>query len=612
MRQSHRARILEFLLGALAFVVSVQTASALDLTVNTVADDPTKTACAGSPNDCSLRGAILRANGAPGPHTISLPTGFYRLTTTILEDDAAQIGDLDILEDVTINGVNQIDSVISGAEAPSSQRPRIFEVHSGGRLTLRDLSVRRSGPGDFTYFGGAVRAEGSLTLERVSIRLSDAGYGGGLYVTGTALIRDSTVTGNIARLGGGITIVGTSNAVVTITNTTISDNLLYQPTGSAGGGMYIDSTNHTIALNNVTIAKNAGSLGGGIFNQSQGATPLISNSIIANNPVSSPFNTRNCFGAIDSQGHNLVFGGFDTCAFNVSNNDIVNTGDPVLGPTQGNGGPTATQALGSGSAALDRGSPLQPGSGGTACERADARGVARPQNADGLHAALCDIGAFELGCPLPRPNVLLSVSQGGTNTLMVTLSAGYSGIARIRGVPARSSGNIRTDVAGGTDLPSSFNVIPNGNPGSVQLALHRSDNAGAGTLAFIVTDGCGDWETFAGGGPQAWSGGSAPVRETHVQHTATPTVAPATPTIASATPTVASATPTATRTAIGTPIPGAACASFASHAAAQAHLRSDPTDPLVLDRSRNGIACEGADGAGFVNPPLDHTPVHRP
>jgi hypothetical protein len=67
--------------------------------------------------------------------------------------------------------------------------------------------------------------------------------------------------------------------------------------------------------------------------------------------------------------------------------------------------------------------------------------------------------------------------------------------------------------------------------------------------------------------------------------------------------------PTATP---GPRVPGAACASFASHAAAQAQLRANPTDPLVLDHNRNGIACEGADGAGFVNPPLDHRPVPRP
>jgi hypothetical protein len=41
-------------------------------------------------------------------------------------------------------------------------------------------------------------------------------------------------------------------------------------------------------------------------------------------------------------------------------------------------------------------------------------------------------------------------------------------------------------------------------------------------------------------------------------------------------------------------------------------LRAEPSDPLLLDRSRNGVACEGADGAGFVNAPFDHVPVPRP
>jgi hypothetical protein len=47
------------------------------------------------------------------------------------------------------------------------------------------------------------------------------------------------------------------------------------------------------------------------------------------------------------------------------------------------------------------------------------------------------------------------------------------------------------------------------------------------------------------------------------------------------------------------------CKSFPSQAAAQEYLREAPNDPLVLDRERDGIACEG-------NPtPKDLTPVAR-
>ncbi len=48
------------------------------------------------------------------------------------------------------------------------------------------------------------------------------------------------------------------------------------------------------------------------------------------------------------------------------------------------------------------------------------------------------------------------------------------------------------------------------------------------------------------------------------------------------------------------------CVDFPSQAAAEQHLRSDPTDPDNLDTNRNGIACEGSPG------PFDRDVVRRP
>ena len=43
----------------------------------------------GVPNDCSLRGAIIAANGSPGGDIINLPAGTYVLTGLRCEDAAA-------------------------------------------------------------------------------------------------------------------------------------------------------------------------------------------------------------------------------------------------------------------------------------------------------------------------------------------------------------------------------------------------------------------------------------------------------------------------------------------------------------------------------------------
>src|SRR5207244_8187426 len=81
---------------------------------------------------------------------------------------------------------------------------------------------------------------------------------------------------------------------------------------------------------------------------------------------------------ISDGGHNLSFPAADTsCPAGFG------SGDPKLGPLQNNGGPTKTQALGSGSAAID-GVPTIAAS----CPATDQRGVSRPQGGQ------CDIGAF--------------------------------------------------------------------------------------------------------------------------------------------------------------------------------------------------------------------------
>jgi hypothetical protein len=96
------------------------------------------------------------------------------------------------------------------------------------------------------------------------------------------------------------------------------------------------------------------------------------NTIVAGNTPS------NCNGATDG-GNNLSFP--DTTCPGTN-------GDPRLAPLADRGGPTLTQALEPGSAAID----AVPASG-AGCEATDQRGVARPVGQG------CDIGAFESRLP---------------------------------------------------------------------------------------------------------------------------------------------------------------------------------------------------------------------
>jgi hypothetical protein len=193
-------------------------------------------------------------------------------------------------------------------------------------------------------------------------------------------------------------------------------------------------------------------------------------------------------------------------------------------------------------------------------------------------------------------NIGVSVVPGGPGALTATITPRAP--ATITNILFKGGGdpghitptNVTYGISGGPqNQTGNVNFVPANGANPVIVTLTRTTGSGSATLPFDVTDQCGTQAKFAGGGPTAWPGGGSGSSGD------APTVSPSAP-----------AQPAGSR------VPGAACASFPTHAAAQAHLRNDPTDPLLLDRNRNGIACEGADGAGFVNPPLDHVPVPRP
>ena len=112
-----------------------------------------------------------------------------------------------------------------------------------------------------------------------------------------------------------------------------------------------------------------------------GTEVLFTNTIIAEN---SAWTAPDCFGVVNSLGHNLVGDGI-ACDFNTASGDQVGFQfpvDPKLGPLQDNGGPTKTHALLEGSPAIGAGDQ-------ESAPETDQRGVARPQGEGS------DIGAYE-------------------------------------------------------------------------------------------------------------------------------------------------------------------------------------------------------------------------
>ncbi|NIM52595.1 MAG: CSLREA domain-containing protein, partial [Gemmatimonadales bacterium] len=90
---------------------------AATITVNTTDDE------LNADGDCSLREAITAANtdavvdtctAGSGTDTITVPAGTYTLSIAGTGEDAAATGDLDVTDDLTINGAGADSTIIDG------------------------------------------------------------------------------------------------------------------------------------------------------------------------------------------------------------------------------------------------------------------------------------------------------------------------------------------------------------------------------------------------------------------------------------------------------------------------------------------------------------------
>jgi subtilisin-like proprotein convertase family protein len=225
------------------------------------------------------------------------------------------------------------------------------------------------------YGGGVAAIEAiSVSVEDSTLRDNAAGSrGGGIFsnLGGGVALTGSTLSGNLAADGAGICANSTDYQVI---NTTISLN----SASGIGGGLVMDGGDASLA--HVTIADNTAVTSGGGLDIRNGGGADVRNSLIADN------GGGNCGGSgVVSSGYNLSSDA--SCAL-VATGDLVNTpaGLDALGD---NGGATQTQALLSGSAAID----LIP-NGVNGCGLtfvSDQRSVVRPNET----IRGCDAGAFE-------------------------------------------------------------------------------------------------------------------------------------------------------------------------------------------------------------------------
>jgi CSLREA domain-containing protein len=458
----------------------------------TKTDDTDDGVC--SAGDCSLREAVDNANACAGSQTINLPAGGYVLTIDGDNEDLNETGDLDVTDDLIINGTGA-PSIHGGIE-------RAFHIHNGvtaefnaiwiadgdtilggglineGDLTLNaftcnynSVSIPPEAMGDArggcifntanlviqggqflsntAGYGGAIfnLDNATATLENINFIGNEADYNGGALWMGVDTdvnVSSSTFENNIAGLDGGaiwnhgsfisedISLMnnesgGSGGAVYVwtdtytqFTNCNMSGNTavnggaiynnngmmhLYQcglstntATGPVGGGIYNNGPvpSAGLFLQNVTVSNNTamgGVGGGGIYNTGNfdfrfitiaendpGGLRIDTGSEIKLRSSILAYNTGgNCNGiSPDSLGYNLDSDG--SCG--LSELSDLSSIDPLLDPLGPHGGMGLSHPLGTGSPAIDSGTPDM-------CISTDQNGITRPQG------PWCDRGAFE-------------------------------------------------------------------------------------------------------------------------------------------------------------------------------------------------------------------------
>jgi len=94
--------------------------NAATFNVDTTTDNTNQGCLDATPNDCSLRGAISKANSTSGNDIINVPAGIYTLLLTGSGEDSNSTGDLDInptvgADQLTIQGDGISTTIIRGS-----------------------------------------------------------------------------------------------------------------------------------------------------------------------------------------------------------------------------------------------------------------------------------------------------------------------------------------------------------------------------------------------------------------------------------------------------------------------------------------------------------------
>ncbi len=394
-------------------------------------------------------GRVVGTNGMAGGDGQTVQGGGIR----IAEDASLVMSVVAISNNVVIGGQADPDSEFGGFAGNG---------FGGGIANFGTLTMTRCVVASNSAFGGTGGATGA----------GGQAWGAGIYSSGNAEIRSSTLYGNTATAGsgGGGAGTGAGGAIfnfgqMVLRLCTITSNAATSVGLDFGGAI---DNNGFLLIFDCTIVGNAADWGGGITGGE------MANTILAgNNAPNGPDGT----GTISSGDYNLIQ---DTSSITFTGTTTHNiTGqDPLLGPLQFNGGGDISLEIPTlhplpGSPVIDK---------GMTTSALDQRGFSRPFDGTVPNAAGgdgSDIGAVEVhpGSTL----IVLNTNNSGPGSLRQILSDNFS----------LGGGNIITfapDVTGTITLNSPLTVNAPAlirGPGPGILSISGNSN----TTVFLVLEG---------------------------------------------------------------------------------------------------------------------------
>nr|MDT0659642.1 right-handed parallel beta-helix repeat-containing protein [Micromonospora sp. DSM 115978] len=318
----------------------------------------------------SLIAAITRANLNGGGHLKLAHSCVYTLTANELGNGLPPI-----TQAITIKGEH---ATIVRAATTSAQF-RIFNVASGGHLTLHKLTVtggQTTGLGVPNGGGILVQQGGTAALNETTVtRNISGGSGGGIFNLGVTVVHRSTVSDNSAHAAGG-GIGNGGNALLKVNESEISWNSAVTNGGGIadagtslinktkildnralgnGGGIDANGSNTTVTYS--LISGNSAANGGGLFSDN-GSTVNLRHVTISRNRSNGVNGTGNGAGVSLNGNTQAVIensaivdniasgnaGGIDVAASTLTLRDSKVSGNMAIGPTSVAGGIRTTGA----------------------------------------------------------------------------------------------------------------------------------------------------------------------------------------------------------------------------------------------------------------------------